>query len=133
MDELCLMGMLWFVIIGGALSVIICDFVAMGRLESFGGKVGLLLYIGLSSVVVYSYWMTITTPSYAPLDYVPPDCSEKELDEGKKLAPAKEATGIRDKFARAAVCSSSSLKVFVCFELTILFAWCWLYRIHLTK
>ena len=31
--------------------------------------------------------------------------TEEELNEGRKLAPAKEATGIRDKFARAAVCN----------------------------
>jgi len=102
MDELCMMGMLWVIIIGGALSVIVCDFLVQDRIKSFGGKVGLILYTGLALTVIYSYWVTITTPSYAPPDYVPPDCSEKDLDEGKRLAPSKEAAGVPDKFARAA-------------------------------
>jgi len=102
MEELFLMGMIWFMIIGGALSVIICDFLIPKRYTSVGGFICFFLYVALSCIVIYSYWMVIITPSYAPLDYVPPDSTEEELDEGRKLAPAKEATGIRDKFARAA-------------------------------
>ena len=104
MEELFLMGMIWFMIIGGALSVIICDFIVPKRLSTTGGFIGFVLYTGLSLLVVYSYYITITTTSYAPLDYIPPDSTEEELDEGRKLAPGKEANGIRDKFARAAVC-----------------------------
>ena len=106
MDELCMMGLLWFMIVGGALSVVVCDFIIPGRLHTTGGKLGAVAYICLALLVIYAYWMTITTPSYAPPDYVPPTCSEQELDEAKRLASGKERTGLSDKFARAAVCVS---------------------------
>ena len=104
MDELCMMGLLWFMIVGGALSVVVCDFIVPGRLRSAGGMLGAIAYICLALVVIYAYWMTITTPSYAPPDYIPPSSTEQELDEAKRLASGKERTGISDKFARAAVC-----------------------------
>ena len=114
MDELCMMSLLWFMIVGGALSVVVCDFIVPGRLRSAGGMLGAIAYICLALVVIYAYWMTITTPSYAPPDYIPPSSTEQELDEAKRLASGKERTGISDKFARAAVCIWLSSLLYLC-------------------
>ena len=98
------MGTIWVLILGGAMSVVLCDFLLNGRAATRGGLIGLLCYLALVFMLVYAYWMTITTPTYAPLDYTPPNTTSEEREDEVKVAREKEIAGMRDKFARASVC-----------------------------